>query len=328
LASIKDIAEACGVSPMTVSRAINNSKEISQPTRERILRTCDEMGYRPNAAARSLISNKTNMIGLVIPDITNQFYSYVSKGVSAYLDKLDYGLILCNSDRNPQNEFKYMDFLTQKRVDGIILIPIQSAINSYKILVDSVPFVQVDNYVEGLEASFIGNDNYNGGKNVVGHMIKQGYKRIGVILSHKESTASNDRLKGYIDVMKENGIEIDNSIILNSNATFEDGFSLAEELVHKKVDAIFAINDTLAMGVMKYCFSKGIKIPEDIGLAGYDDIEHGQMLPVPLTTVHQHKYNLGRTAAMILLEEINDPNLDKRKIILQPKIVIRNSCGE
>jgi LacI family transcriptional regulator len=328
LASIKDIAEACGVSPMTVSRAINNSKEISKPTRERILRTCDEMGYRPNAAARSLIYNKTNMIGLVIPDITNQFYSYVSKGVSAFLDKLDYGLILCNSDRNPQNEFKYMDFLTQKRVDGIILIPIQSAISSYKILVDSVPFVQVDNYVEGLKASFIGNDNYNGGKNVVAHMIKQGYKRIGVILSHKESTASNDRLKGYIDVMNENGIEIDKSIILNSNATFQDGFSLAKELVHKKVDAIFAINDTLAMGVMKYCFSKGIKIPEAIGLAGYDDIEQGQMLPVPLTTVHQHKYNLGRTAAMILLEEINDPSLDKRKIILQPELVIRNSCGE
>jgi LacI family transcriptional regulator len=328
LASIKDIAEACGVSPMTVSRAINNSKEISKTTRERILKVCEDMGYRPNAAARSLLSNKTNMIGLIIPDITNQYYSYVSKGVSAYLEGLGYGLILCNSDRKPDNEFKYMDFLTQKRVDGIIIIPVQSSVHSYKILMNGVPFVQVDNYVDGLEASFIGNDNYEGGRKITAHMIKQGYKRIGVILSKKESTASNERLKGYIDVMKEEGLDVDYGIIINSNASFEDGFKLAEELIDKKVDSIFAINDNLAIGVMKYCFSMGIKIPKEIGLAGYDDLEQAQMLPIPLTTVHQHKFNLGNTAAKVLMDEINHVNTEKKKIILQPEIVIRKSCRE
>jgi LacI family transcriptional regulator len=328
VASIKDIAEACGVSPMTVSRALNNSKEISKLTRERILKACEEMGYRPNAAAKCLISNKTNMIGLLIPDISNQYYSYVSKGVSAHLEELGYGLILCNTDRTPSNEMKYMDFLTQKRVDGIIIIPVQSELKNYRILIDSVPFVQVDNYVDGLEASFIGNDNYTGGRKIITHMISQGYRRIGVILSHRNSTASNDRLRGYMDVMSEFGLEIDKSIILNSNATFEDGYKLAERLIENNVDSIFAINDTMAMGVMKYCFSKGIKIPDDIGLAGYDDIEQAEMLPIPLTTVHQHKYNLGITAAKVLIDEINNAGLEKKKIILQPEIVVRKSCGE
>lgn len=328
MVSIKDVAEICKVSPMTVSRALNNSKEISKETKERILRVCDEIGYRPNSAARSLISNKTNMIGLIIPDITNQYYSYVSKGVSTYLEPLDFGLILCNSDRNPRNEKKYIDFLTQKRVDGIILMPIQSEAEEYKVLSQTVPFIQVDNYINGLEASFIGNDNYTGGRKIIKHMINHGYKRIGVILSHKSSTASNERLKGYMDILKENDIPIDPSILIYSNATFEDGYRIAESLIEKNVDSIFAINDTIAMGVIKYCFNNGINIPGNIGLAGYDDIEQAEMLPIPLTTIHQRKIKLGKTAAKILIEELASPQVEKQKIILEPELIIRKSCGE
>lgn len=328
MVSIKDIAEVCNVSPMTVSRALNNSKEISSKTREKILKVCDEMGYRPNSAARSLILNKTNMIGLLIPDITNQYYSYVSKGVSSYLEKQGYGLILCNSDRSILNEDMYLDFLTQKRVDGVILIPLRDKVMDYKVLIDRVPFVLVDNYVNNLEASFIGNDNYIGGRLIVSHMIKQGYKRIGVILSHKYSTASNERYKGYLSALKENNIDVDESIIINSNATFDDGFNLARTLVEKKVDSIFAINDTLAMGVVKYCYTSGIKIPQDIGIAGYDDIEQTAMLPVPLTTVHQKKFLLGNTAAEVLIDEINKKTEPGQKIILKPELVIRKSLGE
>jgi LacI family transcriptional regulator len=326
--SIKDIAEICRVSPMTVSRALNNSKEISKETKEKILKVCDEMGYRPNSAARSLVSNKTNMIGLIVPDITNQYYSYVSKGVSSYLEEHGYGLILCNSDRNRENEKRYMDFLTQRRVDGIILLPLSSKYEDYKMLTNTVPFVQVDNYINGLEASFIGNDNYEGSRKIVSHMLKQGYKRIGLILSTKNSTASNERFKGYVDVLEENCQSIDTDIIINTNATFEDGYTYAESLIKKKVDAIFAINDTVALGVIKYCYNNDIKLPQDLGVAGYDDIEQASMLPVPLTTIHQRKLTLGRTAASVLIEEINNNIAVKQKIILQPELIIRKSCNE
>lgn len=326
--SIKDIAEICKVSPMTVSRALNNSKEISEKTKDRILKVCDEMGYRPNSAARSLVSNKTNMIGLIIPDITNQYYSYVSKGVSSYLEEQGYGLILCNSDRNRENEKRYMDFLTQRRVDGIILIPLSSKYEDYKILTNAVPIVQVDNYINGLEASFIGNDNYEGSRKIVSHMVRQGYKRIGFILSTKSSTASNERFKGYRDILSENGLCIDKDIIIHTNATFDEGFASTEILLKKRVDSIFAINDTVALGVIKYCYNNGIKLPQDLGVAGYDDIEQASMLPVPLTTVRQRKLTLGRAAASVLIEEINNSTAIKQKVILQPELIIRKSCNE
>ncbi|MCB2340059.1 LacI family DNA-binding transcriptional regulator [Clostridium estertheticum] len=328
MVGIKDIAIECNVSATTVSRALNNSKEISKKTRELILKTCEEKGYIPNSAARSLILNKTNMIGLLIPDITNQYYAYVSKGVSSYLEKIGYGLVLCNSDRNKDNENRYIDFLAQKRVDGIILIPVKPKASDYKKIIANVPLVMADNYVKDLEVSYVGNDNYVGARKIVSHMLRQGYRKIGVILGDESSTASNERLKGYKDILTENNMEISNDILLNSSANFEDGFKLAEVLINKKVDAIFTINDSVAMGVMKYAHMNNILIPKDIGIAGYDDIEQASMLTVPLTTVHQKKFELGQIAAKILIEEINNHKTLKQTIILKPELVIRKSCNE
>ena len=329
MVNIKDIAKECNVSNTTVSRALNNSKGISKKTKEYILKVCGQRGYCPNSAARSLILNKTHMIGLIIPDITNPYYAFISKGVSAYADKIGYGLILCNSDRNKANEKKYCDFLTQKRVDGIILIPIRFAKADYDIFSqNAIPLVLIDNYVNDLEVSFITNDNYTGARKIVQHLIGRGHKRIGVILGDQESSASNDRLKGYLDVMRENGIPIDGNLQIHSKATFEDGIKYAKDLIERQVDAIFAVNDTVALGVFKYCFENGINIPGDIGLAGYDDIEPAAMLAIPLTTVHQQKYIVGEKAAEILINEINNPGMPKQKIILQPELIIRKSCGE
>lgn len=329
MVSIKDVAKECNVSIAAVSRALNNSKGISEETKKYILNVCEAMGYRPNSAARSLILNKTHMIGLIIPDITNQYYAFISKGVSAFLEKLGYGLVLCNSDRNKRNEAMYCDFLAEKRVDGVILIPIRSNRQDYHIFEQyAIPLVLVDNCVNDLNVSFITNDHYAGTRKVIQHMLDQGYRRIGAILGDRTSSASNDRLKGYLDVMRENQLNVDEGILLNSNATFDDGIRYAKELIKQKVDAIFAINDTVAIGVVKYCYENGIHIPKELGLAGYDDIEQAAMLPVALTTVNQQKFVVGEKAAEVLINEINHPALLKQKVILQPELVVRKSCGE
>ncbi len=329
MVNIKDIAKECNVSVSAVSRALNNSKGIAKETREAILAVCDARGYRPNSAARSLILKKTHMIGLIIPDITNQYYAYISKGVNSILEKAGYGLVLCNSDRNKANEAMYCEFLAEKRVDGVILIPIRRFKEDYDIFARcAIPLVLVDNYVTDLAVSFIGNDNYTGARKIIQHMIAQGYRRIGAILGDPGSSASNNRLRGYLDVIGENGLAADDSIILHSKATFEDGARYARTLIGRKVDAIFAINDTVAMGILKYCYENGINIPRDLGLAGYDDIEQAGMLPVPLTTVHQRKFVVGGKAAEVLLDEIRHPGGPKQKIILQPELVVRKSCGE
>ncbi len=328
MTNIKDVAKYCKVSAMTVSRALNDSTEISEATRKRILIACKELNYMPNSAAISLITKKTNMIGLIIPDITNQYYANVSKGVSTYIEKQGYGLILCNSDRKKINENKYLNFLAEGRVDGIIILPVNPKKEDYEEFIKHVPVVIADNYVEGLDITFVGNDNYYGGTEIISHMIMQGYKKIGVILGEKTSTASNDRFRAYKDVLKKNNIEFDSKLVINSNSTFQDGFKLARRLMSNGVDSIFAINDTVAMGVLKYCFVKNIKIPKDLGIAGYDNIEQSSMLSVPLTTVDQNNKKIGKLASELLLCEIKGKDIKSRVNILKPKLVIRKSCGE
>ncbi|SKA73755.1 transcriptional regulator, LacI family [Clostridium sp. USBA 49] len=209
MVNIKDIAKYCGVSAMTVSRALNNSTEISKSTKEKILKACEELGYKPNWAAKSLITKKTNMIGLIIPDVTNQYYANVSKGVSSYLECEDCGLILCNSDRKKSNEKRYLNFLSEGRVDGIIILPVEPCKEDYIDIVSEIPVVMADNIAKGLKVSFVGNDNYYGGTKIIEHMVNQGYRRIGAILGDKKSTASNERFRAYKDVLKKYNIEFD-----------------------------------------------------------------------------------------------------------------------
>jgi LacI family transcriptional regulator len=188
--------------------------------------------------------------------------------------------------------------------------------------------VMVDNIAKGLEVSFIGNNNYNGGTKVIQHMVEQGYRKIGVILGDRRSTASNERFEAYKDVIMESGIPFDESIVVHSNSTFEDGYKLSEQLINKGVDSIFAINDTVAMGALKYCYMNNISVPGKLGVAGYDNIEQSAMMPVPLTTVEQNKDILGKLAAEVLMEHVKDNSARPKDIILEPQLVIRKSCGE
>ena len=328
MANIKDVAKYCGVSAMTVSRALNNSSEISTVTKEKILKACEELGYRPNFAAKSLITKKTKMIGLIIPDITNQYYANISKEISSFIESFGYGLLLCNSDRKKNNEKGYLDFLTEGRVDGIIILPVKPQKEDYENIIKQIPILMVDNYAEGLDVNFVGNDNYNGGTIVVEHLIKQGYKKIGVILGGEKSTASNERFRAYKDVLRKNNIKFDMDIVMFSNATFEDGFRLGEKLIKKGVDSIFTINDTVALGVVKYCYLNGITIPQDLGITGYDNIEHGSLLPVPLTTVDQNTKLIGEKTVELLMNLINGNTVKNKFITIEPKLIVRKSCGE
>ncbi|SMC21931.1 transcriptional regulator, LacI family [Clostridium acidisoli DSM 12555] len=328
MTNIKDIAKYCNVSVMTVSRALNNSGEVADATKEKILKACEELKYKPNAAAKTLITKKTKMIGLIIPDIANQYYANISKGVSSYLESKDYGLILCNSDRKKINENKYLNFLSEGRVDGIIILPVKPKKGDYEDIVKQIPMVMADNFADGLNVNFVSSDNYIGGTKIIEHMVKQGYKNIGVILGDKESTASNNRFKAYKDVLEKNTIKYNKDIVVHSNSTFEEGFLMAEKLVKKGVDSIFAINDTVAMGVIKYCYENNIKLPEDLGIAGYDNIEQSSMLTLPLTTVDQNNKKIGLIAAQMLIYNIEGKVKEINNIILEPNIVIRKSCGE
>lgn len=327
--SIKDIARECGVHPTTVSRALSGSHEVSEATRARILRVCEERGYRPNLLARGLILNRTNMIGLLIPDIANPYYAAVIKGITSELDDLGYGLMLCNTDRQSGHEMKYINLLIQTKVDGVLILPTHATVGTYQPLVErGVPFVFIDNYAPGVKASRVVSDNYSGALELVDHMIRQGYRRIGIILGRSHSTASNERFRGYRDALAQHDIAFDEALVTDTNATFEEAITATGVLHGHGADSIFAINDVMAMGAMKYCSQHGIDVPSQLGIAGYDNIEQSAMMRVPLTTVHQEMALIGRTAAELLVGHIGTPDAPVRHLVISPRLVVRSSCGE
>lgn len=326
MVTIKDVARECGLHPASVSKALSGSAEISEPTRRRVLDACKRLGYQPNLLARGLIKQQSKMIGLVVPELQNQFYSAVSTGINRRLEEDGFGMLLCSCDRDAKRQADNIKYLIQAQVDGMIILPAAGDMVGYEpLLQKKLPFVFVDNYLLDLDVSFVGNDNYGGARKLVKYLFSRGYRRIGFILSTTSSSASNDRLAAYIKVHEEEGVAVDRDILIHSHAVFNDGIELAPLLLAKKVDCIFAINDTVAMGVQKYCFANGIKIPEDVGLCGYDDIEQASMLPIPLTTIRQKKSELGYRAASLLLERMAHPEGYEQKIILQPELVVRQS---
>lgn len=319
--TMQDIANHCGVSLMTVSRVLNGSGKISSTTTKRVLDTCEKLGYIPNSAAKTLVTKKTRMIGLVVPDV-NYYYANIIQSIITYLDSRGYGLLLCSYDRNKEKETEYLHYLLQGRVDGIILFPIHAKKEDYENVVDKTTLVIANRPTPGLNACFVSSDNYSGSMKIIEHMISKGYKRIGVIHSDLSVESFSQRMRGYKDILAKYGISYDENIVCESRLLFDEGYASAEYLLSNNVDSIFAFNDVCALGAMKYCSDNNIKVPGDIGVAGFDNIHYLELFNHKLTTVDYNGILLGEQAAMMILDEIHDPQPAKRSIILDPTLIL------
>ena len=217
--------------------------------------------------------------------------------------------------------------LQRQRVDGVVVISVTAKEEDlFPLLNSGIKVVAADVEI-GPAFSSVVNDNYQGALMLFRHMIKCGSRNIGCILGEAQSQTTVDRLNALKRVLEENSIEFNKDNVVYTDATFENGYKKAKMLISKKIDSLFAINDTVALGVIKYCQDHGINIPHDLKVAGYDDLEIGSMIEVPLTTVHQRKVLLGRKAAELLLQEIKSHS-EPLKIVLAPKLTVRSSCGE
>lgn len=326
--SIKDIANELNITPSTVSRALNGKKGVSRALAQKIVSYCNEKGYRKNSVAQSLITKKTHLIGFVIPDITSRYYSFVVKGVNTYLESHGYSVILCNANRNAENEKHYLDLLQSRQVDGILIISLTATEKELlEISENGTPVVQIDNNITPLLSAVV-NDNYRGASLLFEHMVSLGCRKIACLMGRRENQTTIDRRRGFLDVMKAHNIDVDENLILYIDTTEEEAYKSAPLLLKHKPDSIFAINDMVALGVLRYCLDHNIKVPEDIRLAGYDDIDIAKLIHVPLTTVHQLKTTLGKAAAKLILQEIENPQDPHQVITLIPHLVARASCGE
>lgn len=328
MANIKDIAKMCGVNPATVSRALNGQKGVSAAMRDKIVLAAQKLSYSKNPLAASLITRHSVMIGLVVPDITNPYYAYVAKGVSQVLDEAGYVIFLCDCDRKKELEKKYFEKLCSYRVEGVILLSLTATEEDLQIFFDQgIRVVCVDNHISK-KVSTVCNDNYQGACDLAEHLITDCHSRkVVAVMGSPDAMTTINRLRGYKDTFAAHGL--DKSIeVMTISSTYEEGYKVAPLALAKNPDTIIAINDTVALGIFAYCQQHNIKIPDDVRLAGYDDIEEAAMISVPLTTVHQRKYVLGQKAATQLLQELEDKDPTPIRIELLPKLMVRASCGE
>ncbi len=317
---------------MTVSRVVNNSGYISQETRERVEKAIVELGYVPNALARSLRFKQTCLIALVLSDITNPFWTTVARGVEDIAGKNGFHVILCNSDENPEKEANYINVLLQRRVDGIIIAPTTNDKNRFLILKrHRLPCVLLDRRVDGFKCDTVVSNGCEGAKKLTQHLLRLGYRRIAIVSGPPTISTARERVEGYCQALQENQVPIDESLIIRDTYQQDSGYESVKQLLkqERRPEAIFAGNNFIAVGALHAIRELGLRIPEEVALVSFDDIPQGSLISPALTVISQPAYDMGVAAADSLISRLSGKYRGKpRDIVFDTKFIVRESCGQ
>ncbi|MEJ9230441.1 LacI family transcriptional regulator [Peribacillus butanolivorans] len=334
MTTIYDIAKKANVSPMTVSRVINNKGNISEKTREKVEAVIKELNYIPNSAAQSLNIKKTKLLSLIITDITNPFFTKVARGAADKANQMGYQLILCNTDENYEKESEYINALISKRVDGVIIAPTgdQSTKNLKKLIKNRIPFTLIDRQIEDVSCDRVLGDNYEGTKLLLQHLIDYGHKRIAMVHGPLTISTSKERYQAYIETLKINDLNIDPAFLVETHYKQEKQWNGIAHLVNvspaERPTAIFAANNFIAIKIIKSLREKKIKVPEDIAVVCFDDLELFSDFDPFLTVSSQPAYDFGYLGTQLVIERVDEVGpADYRTINLKPELVIRKSSG-
>jgi len=331
LATIKDVAERAGVSPVTVSRVINNTANVSAATREKVELAIQELGYVPSVMARSLRSKRTRTLALMVSDVTNPFWTTVARGVEDTAQSRDYSVFLYNTDENPVKQQRYLDVVVAQRADGVIIAPYDSdAQNLAQLRQRNIPTVIIDRRIEGWDVDSVRGDSLSGAKALVQHLISLGHECIAMISGPANTSTAEDRVAGYCMALAEAGIPLDNRLIMRGEYRTLSGEKLTQRVLDEGLNptAIFAANNALAMGAIQALGERGLRIPQDIALVCFDDLPNVSRLFPFLTVVVQPVYDMGVNAAQLLLSRLDsEGSLQPRHIVLPTRLIVRHSCG-
>ena len=328
--TVKDVAIAAGVSQTSVSLVLNNrSCNIPETTKQHIRNVADELEYVPSHIARSLVTKRTKTIGVIIPDISNTFFSECVRHIQIEFNKYGYDIFLCDNDEQLENDIKYIKLLSSRNVDALILT--LSAESLYKKNISKVqkildkteiPFVLLDRYYSGSTSKVLV-DNEEGGYLVAKYLLEKGHKNIGVITGPLNLNSSADRLRGVERALLENGLKLNEDSIYQGQYDIDTGHCGGLKLLDK-VSAIFAFNDLQAFGVLEAAKEKHFKIPRDVSLIGFDDVFYSSILETPLTTVRQPVKDLAIEVCNLVLRCIKNPETAD-EIRLSTELIIRES---
>lgn len=327
--TIKDIANLAGVSKTTVSKIINNKDQsISEATRQKVLNLMKEYNYVPNKLAQSLVTKKTKTIGLIIPDIRNPFFTEIARGAEDKASKEGYNLIFCNTDDKVSKEEIYLDMLVEKMIDGIVFAPSSKSSSEdkkYKNIKVPIVLVDKDINIENVKGT-VKVDNLQGTYEATKHLIKNGHKNILYLSGPLENNISIDRLNGYKKALEEDGIIYRQNYILEGYYSTKWGQEIINEIdMGVNYSAICCANDLIAIGAIRSLKENNKRVPEDISVTGFDDINIANIIDPPLTTVKQPAYEIGYKSAQLLIDVLENRCDNIKHKIFAPEFIIRNS---
>lgn len=331
MVTIYDIAKQANVSAMTVSRVINNTGRISDKTRKKVKKVMEELHYVPNLNARSLVLQKTNILSLLITDITNPFYTTLARGAEDTAKRYGYKLLFGNSDEDYEKEKDYVDMILSTRVDGVLFAPAgdRSLRNLELLQARGVPFVILDRGVPGLESDMVAGDSKEGARKLAQHLIGLGHRRIALVNGSLDVSTARLRFQGYTEALLLNRIEVDESLVLHkSYRDLHDDAAIEALLQHSDPPtAIFAANNFLAVAVIRTLRHRGLRVPEDISVVCFDDLDLASALDPFLTVAAQPAYQFGAMGAQLLIERIEKTAVqpEPRTIILPSELIVRSS---
>ncbi len=331
MTTIQDIATDLGLSAMTISRALNGHPDVKEETRKRIEKRARELNYRPNRWARSLVTRRSQIIGVVIPDFSHTFFAEIVSGIQEAVERRGYTLILCNSAADSVREAREINMLIGSRADGLIVASSFETGNSsffQGLLEEGVPFVLIDRNFDDMRRPFVGVDDEAAGRLAAEHLLELGHRRLALIAGPHLSTAER-RARGFLKAVEGAGVIVGGDLIAGDSFSFEGGEAAMKGLLQHdpRPTAVFAANDPAAMGAIRACREAGVRVPDDISIMGAGGVEF-DYLPEPfLTTTDWSRREIGQRAGEMLLSVIEERDASPAAIALPPRLVVRRSTA-
>jgi LacI family transcriptional regulator len=328
MANIYDVAQAAGVSISTVSHVLNETRFVSEETKAKVLEAIEQLDYHPSSLARALVRQETQTIGLIVPDNINPFFAELARGIENYGFGAGYNVLLCNSDRNPSKEIAYLDMLLSKRVDGVIYMTNDNAQERlHRLKERNIPVVVFDREYEGLDAILI--DNEGGGVDATVHLLQLGHQRVACIGGPSSRFRTIGRVRGYQSALAQAGIPAAPELVTTGDWTYESGWEAMRILMQLSPPptAIFACNDTMAVGALAFLHEANISVPEEVSVIGFDNILLSAFTSPPLTTMATPIVELGQQLCQMLLERIQNQSLTPQRKIVHSKLLVRSSTA-
>jgi LacI family transcriptional regulator len=327
--TLKFLSEKCGISTTIISKILNNKEvRVSQEKKDMIIELAKKYNYVPNLTAASLVTKKSKMIGLLLPDISNAFFSEIAKNIEANLSKEGYNLIFCNTNDSYELQETYANLLLGRGVDALIFCLARDVGDKPKFvdrfLQHNIPLVGFDRFNISDKYSTVETNNKKGVYEGTDYLIKNGHTKIGCIVGPVTSSSTLNRLEGFKIALSDNNLEFISDNVAYGDYQFEGGYKACLELLKKDITAIIAFNDLMAYGAYKAIYDSGLNVPDDISVVGYDDLMFSQMLSVPLTSIAQNTQELSLIVSNLVLDAIKGIET-KSHVSVLPNLIIRNS---